>query len=153
MRTHPLPACGLAALLATSSAWAGEHQVRPKREHVLRVPRQYATIQDAVDAASDGDQIVVGRGRFCGATITKRLQLRGKDGATIIGCEEPVTGPYRIGFLLPDARGSGTKIRGFRFDGRGVSNANLSPLGAGILARSANEVTVLDNEFEGPSRR
>ncbi|HUM13290.1 MAG TPA: hypothetical protein VLT82_20245 [Myxococcaceae bacterium] len=150
MSTHPLTACGLVALIgAASSSWAGEHHERPEQEHVFRVPQRYATIQAAADDASDGDQIVVARGRFCGATITKRLDLRGKDGATIIGCETPATGAYRVGFLLPDARASGTKIRGFRFDGRGVSNANLTPLGAGILARSADQVTVIDNDFQG----
>ncbi|HVP61700.1 MAG TPA: hypothetical protein VMT11_14145 [Myxococcaceae bacterium] len=150
MSTHPLSACGLAALLgAASSAWAGEHHARPEREDVLRVPRHFATIQEAVDAASNGVRIEVGRGRFCGATVTKRLELKGKDGATIIGCEAPVTGTYRVGFFLPDARASGTRIRGFRFDGRGVSNADLTPLGAGILARSADDVTVMDNDFEG----
>jgi len=150
MGTHPLTVCCLAALLGTAtSTRAGEGHDRPERENVLRVPQQYATIQDAVDAASDGDQIVVGRGHFCGATITRRVDLKGKQGATIIGCDAPVTGAYRIGFLLPDARASGTTIRGFRFDGRGVSNANLLPLGAGILARSAHDVTVLDNDFQG----
>ena len=150
MRTDPLTAAALLALLgAASSTWAGEHEERHEREHALRVPGQHATIQAAVDAASDGDLIVVSRGRFCGATITKRLELRAKEGATIIGCEAPVSGPYRVGFLLPDARASGTKIRGFRFDGRGVSNADLSPLGAGILARSVDHVTVVGNDFDG----
>ena len=60
-----------------------------------------------------------------------------------------MTGAFRVGFLLPDGRASGTKIRGFRFDGRGVSNANLSPIGAGILARSADQVSVVNNAFLG----
>jgi hypothetical protein len=113
------------------------------------VPQDHPTIQDAVNAARDGDRIVVARGRFCGATITRRVDLVGKDGATIIGCPAPLSGPYRVGFLLPDANASGTTIRGFRFDGRGVSNANLQPLGAGVLARSADGVTVANNLFEG----
>jgi hypothetical protein len=149
MGTHSLTGCGLLLLLAvTPVTWAGDV---PEHEHdrVLRVPQQYATIQGAVDAASDGDHIVVSRGRFCGATLTKRVSVTGKHGATIVGCDAPVTGAFRIGFFLPDARASGSSIRGFRFDGRGVSNANLSPIGAGILARSADEVTVLDNDFDG----
>jgi hypothetical protein len=122
---------------------------RDRSHHVLRVPQDQATIQEAVDAARDGDLIVVGRGRFCGATITRRVDLLGKDGPTIVGCPAPLSGPYRVGFLLPDDRASGTTIRGFRFDGRGVSNANLEPLGAGVLARSADRVTVSNNVFEG----
>ena len=140
----------LAALLGvTVNASAGERPEHGHDDHLLRVPQDHPTIQDAVDAASDGDQIRVSRGRFCGATITKRLELIGREGATIIGCAEPAAGAYRVGFLLPDARASGTKIRGFRFDGRGVSNANLAPLGAAILARSADEVSVIDNHFDG----
>jgi len=148
MRTHRQLVPGLALLLATTSvAVAGERH--DHRANILRVPQRYATIQAAVDAASDGDKIVVSRGRFCGATITRRLVLEGKHGATIVGCEAPVSGAFRIGFLLPDGGASGTSIRGFRFDGRGVSNANLAPLGAGILARSADDVTVLGNHFDG----
>jgi hypothetical protein len=116
----------------------------------LQVPREHPTVQAAVDAAADGDRIVVGRGRFCGATIDKRLDLVGVHGATIIGCADPVIGPgLRAGFFLPDARASGTRIRGFRFDGRGVSNANLLPLALGVLARQVDRVEVTDNEFLG----
>lgn len=149
MITHRQLVSGLALLLATTSASAAGERPDLDRVNVLRVPQRYATIQAAVDAADDGDQIVVSRGRFCGATITRRLVLKGKHGATIVGCEAPVTGAFRIGFFLPDGRASGTSIRGFRFDGRGVSNANLAPLGAGILARSADDVTVLGNHFDG----
>jgi hypothetical protein len=140
---------GLAAFLGLGSSAIGrEHEDHDDDAHLIRVPHDHPTLQAAVDAASDGDRIRVGPGRFCGATITKRLELIGR-GATIIGCPEPSTGPYRVGFLLPDARASGTKIQGFRFDGRGVSNANLDPIGAGILARSADGVSVVDNHFDG----
>jgi len=150
MTRHRAAIWGLAAVLGTTvSASAGERGEHEDAGRVIRVPRDHATIQAAVDAASDGDRIEVGRGRFCGATITKRLDLRGREGTTIIGCEAPVVGAYRVGFLLPDGRASGTRIRGFRFDGRGVSNANLTPIGAGILARSADEVSVVDNQFDG----
>ncbi len=151
MIRHHASMWGLAILLGIgSTALADDHRHREHRDdHVLRVPHDYPTIQAAVDAASDGDRIEVGRGRFCGATLTRRVELRGRQGTTIIGCDAPVAGAYRVGFLLPDARASGTSIRGFRFDGRGVSNANLSPLGAGILARSADGVSVADNHFDG----
>jgi len=117
--------------------------------HAIRVPQDHATIQEAVDAASDGDRIVVDRGRRCGATVTKRLELVGRHGATIVGCDQPVVGVLRAGFFLPDASASGTRIRGFRFDGAGVSNANLVPLALGVIARSADGIEVTDNEFLG----
>lgn len=40
---------------------------------VLRVPSDFSTIQAAVDAASPGDQIRVGPGEWCGATIDKQV--------------------------------------------------------------------------------
>ena len=149
MSIHPLAVLGVVAFLGAPSTAMGPPHRDPHPGHVLRVPQDHATIQEAVDSAGDGDRIIVGHGRFCGATITRRVDLLGRDGATIVGCTAPVSGPYRVGFLLPDARASGTTIRGFRFDGRGVSNANLQPLGAGVLARSADGVTVANNFFEG----
>jgi hypothetical protein len=117
--------------------------------HSIQVPQDHPTIQEAVDAAGDGDSIVVDKGRFCGATITQRVQLIGRHGATIIGCDQPVVGVLRAGFFLPDARASGTRIKGFRFDGQGVSNANLIPLALGVIARSADDLEVTDNAFQG----
>lgn len=151
MTTRSVFVRGLAALLATAvNASAGEHPERPEGgRRLLRVPQDHPTIQDAVDVARDGDRILVGRGRFCGATITRRLELTGREGATIIGCAVPMIGALRAGFFLPQAQASGTTIRGFRFDGKSVSNTNLAPLALGILARSVDRVSVLHNEFQG----
>jgi nitrous oxidase accessory protein NosD len=116
---------------------------------VLRVPSDHATIQEAVDAASDGDSILVGPGDHCGAEITAEVRLIGI-GATIVGCEAPVlVGELRVGFLLPDDRASGTSIRGFRFEGRGVSNDNTDPLAFGVFARDAHGVVVAYNRIRG----
>lgn len=121
----------------------------------LKVPSQYPTIQAAVDAAAAGDRIVVSRGEHCGATLTKPVVLEGKGKPHIVGC---ATGPLinsalRAGFYLPGSAGqnaaSGSTIRGFVFDGRGVSNANLQPLSFGVFARFASDVTVTRNRFEG----
>ena len=117
--------------------------------HDLRVPQDQPTIQAAVDAARPGQRIVVSRGKFCGATLSRRVNLVGKHGATIIGCPDPTVGPLRTGFLLPDGRSSGSSISGFTFDGRGISNADLTPLAAGILGRSADDVSVSRNSFLG----
>lgn len=150
MGTHRRRVWGVVLLLGlASTARAGEHGEAPRRGQVLRVPRDFPTIQAAVDAAGDGDQILVARGRFCGAIVARRLELVGREGATIIGCATPAVGDFRVGFFLPDARASGSRIHGFHFDGRGVSNANLAPIGAGILARSADGVSVVDNHFDG----
>ena len=151
MTTHRVSVWGFALLLGLAGGGRAERGEEHRRRHErpIRVPHDFATLQEAVDAASDGDRIEVGPGRFCGATITRRVDLRGRPGATIVGCPAPAVGAYRVGFFLPDRSGSGTSIRGFRFDGGGVSNANLDPLGAAILARSADRVSVVDNHFHG----
>ncbi len=121
----------------------------------LRVPAQYPTIQAAVDAAAAGDRIRVGPGRYCGATLTKRVSLEGRGHPRIIGCATSpnVTAGLRAGFFLPGGKGqspaSGSTVRGFHFDGEGVSNLNLEPLAFGVFARSASDVVVERNTFVG----
>src|SRR5262249_46752150 len=107
------------------------------------------------DAAAPGDRIVVRRGRYCGATLTKPVALIGRGRPRIVGCDSSpiVTTGLRAGFFLPGAQGnnpaSGSSIRGFVFDGRGISNKNLAPLSFGVFARFASDVTVTRNRFDG----
>ena len=132
------------------AAAPGEAQARTRR-----VPERYATIQAAVDAADAGDIIDVGPGRHCGATIDRPVRLRGDGRAVIVGCADgPVlANGVRAGFRLPGVDGasaaSGTQIEGFVFDGRGVSAANLEPLGVAIIATFANDVRVERNRVLG----
>src|SRR6187549_1070731 len=124
---------------------------------VLRVPTKFGTIQAAVDAARDGDQIWVAAGAYCGATIDKRVELMGVGHPRIIGCATgPILGAGRVGFYMPGPIGnnpaSGTTISGFIFDGRGVSSANLRPLSFGIFARFAHDIVIANNHFEGTAQ-
>jgi hypothetical protein len=117
-----------------------------------RVPQDFDTIQSAVNNANAGDTIRVGPGRWCGARITKTLNLVG-EGATIMGCPAGVPGPVgnlaRIGFFI-NSVASGTSIRSFIFDGQGFSDANRTPLALGINAGFiTNNVTVDSNRFLG----
>jgi hypothetical protein len=139
-------------VLACAALWAAPLVARAA---VRRVPQRFATIQAAVDAANPGDEIRVARGSFCGATIDKQLTLIGDDDTVIVGC---ATGPIlfgqlRAGFYLPGAAGdsaaTGTRIIGFTFDGRGVSETNLDPLALGVFARFASDVEVTQNRFFG----
>jgi len=146
LRATLLSALGCcAAVLSATAAHAA----------TLRVPAQYPTIQAAIDAAAPGDRIRVSRGRYCGATVTKPVSLEGRGRPRIIGCATSpmVTPGLRAGFFLPGAQGvnpaSGSHIRGFVFDGQGVSNANLAPLSLGVFARFANDVQVERNRFIG----
>ncbi len=143
-------------LLACGAAAAFVFGVRFASATVVRVPSDFATIQEAVDAAAPGDEIRVGPGAYCGATITKRVVLRGFGHPVVTGCE---TGPAftsgaRLGFFLPGTAAggnpaSGTTIQGFVFDGRDVSDTNLNPIAFGIFGRFANDVEVANNQFLG----
>jgi hypothetical protein len=124
---------------------------------VLRVPGKFSTIQAAVDAARKGDEIRVASGAYCGATINKRVELVGEGHPRIIGCAAgPTVGAGRAGFYMPGVNGenpaNGTQIRGFIFDGRGVSSANLEPIAFGIFARFAHDIVISHNLFEGTAQ-
>ena len=124
----------------------------------IRVPRDFPTIQLAVDNAKPLDTIRVGPGRWCGATITKALKLVGERGTTIIGCPPGVPGPFgsarKRGFRIA-AEAAGTSIRHFVFDGNGVSLGG-DPLFIGIEAAKnpfgltgADNLVIDSNEFQG----
>lgn len=124
---------------------------------VWQVPGKVATIQAAVDAARDGDEIRVSPGAYCGATIGKRVDLVGVGYPRIIGCaSSPTIGAMRVGFFMPGSIGknpaSGTKISGFVFDGRGVSSAQLAPLSFGVFGRFAADIEVSHDYFEGTAQ-
>ncbi len=117
-----------------------------------RVPQDFTTIQSAVNNANAGDTIRVGPGRWCGARITKTLNLVG-EGATIMGCPAGIPGPVgnlaRRGFFI-NVVASGTSIRSFTFDGVGFSDTNRNPLALGIDAGfGTNNVVVDSNRFLG----
>jgi hypothetical protein len=115
-----------------------------------RVPQDFPTIQTAVNNSNAGDTIRVGPGRWCGARITKTLNLVA-EGATIMGCPPGIPGPVgnavRRGFVI-NAVASGTTIRSFIFDGKGYSDTNQEPLALGIVAGTSNLV-VDSNRFLG----
>src|SRR6266849_8331720 len=114
-----------------------------------RVPRDFPTIQIAVNNANPGDTIRVGPGRWCGARITKTLNLVG-EGTTVMGCPAGVPGPVgnlaRRGFFI-NVAASGTSIRDFTFDGTGFSDTNRNPLALGIDAGFGTNNVVVDNNL------
>jgi hypothetical protein len=127
----------------------------------IQVPQDYPTIQLAVNAATAGDMVRVGPGQWCGARVTKQLDLEAEGGATIIGCPDGTPGPsslggglFRIGFRLNAVAASGTTIRHFTFDGRGWTFGNPTPLAIGVfvpngVSPSADNVIVEHNQFLG----
>ncbi len=141
MRILPVLTGTMLLILVTSAA---------AQAAVVRVPADHATIQEAVDSASDGDVIRVARGEYCGATISKEVHLLGSAGTTIVGCAAPALGGgLRVGFLLADERASGTTIAWFGFDGAGVSDTNLAPLAFSVFGRDAHGVSVVGTYTRG----
>lgn len=122
---------------------------------VLRVPGEYSTIQAAVNAARPFDTIRVARGVYCGARVQKPVRLVGQDRPSIVGCDEgPALGSgLHVGFWLSGSGGSGdasgSRITGFAFEGRGISNDDKTPLALGVLGRFVSDVVVDHDEFLG----
>ena len=102
---------------------------------VILVPEDFATIQEAVDAASDGDTIEVGAGNWFGAIVDKAVEIRGK-GGTVIN-----DGP---------AHGSGL-IQGFRLlagsDGAVISHLTFETDLTIMNGAAVNDVTIEHNTF------
>src|SRR3989338_29179 len=100
------------------------------------LPAGYPTIQAAVDAAADGDQIIVHAGRYAGPLIiAKSVEL--------VGEGEPVLDGGGVGTVLevaaPNVRVQGLTIRG--------SGDRLAADEAGIVVRAPDAV-IEDNRLE-----
>ena len=83
-----------------------------KSPGVLNVPNDYPTIQKAIDAASNGDTIIVGPGEWFGAEVDKAVEIRGAGGAVIV--DGPLRLPgVKIGFIV---KTDGVTISYFTFE-------------------------------------
>ncbi|MBA7580204.1 hypothetical protein ES708_22095 [subsurface metagenome] len=110
-----------------------------KSPGVLNVPNDYPTIQKAIDAASNGDKIIVGPGEWFGAVVDKAVEIRGAGGAVI------VDGPER----LPDVK------LGFRVTTDGVTISHFTfevalPVYTYGGEDKVNDVTVEHNVMINP---
>jgi predicted outer membrane repeat protein len=86
----------------------------------LLVPYEYPTIQAAVDAASDGDVVIVSDGVFSGEGnrdvdfLGKAITVRSENGpeGCVIDCQGSETEPHR-GFLFGSGEGPESRLDGF----------------------------------------
>ncbi|MCM2271960.1 MAG: right-handed parallel beta-helix repeat-containing protein [candidate division Zixibacteria bacterium] len=88
----------------------------PDSGDVIRVPADYATIQEAINAASEGDSILVSPGSYSGP-----LALSGKS-VTLVSTHGPkvttITGPDNTNLMtISGPATSASIIEGFRFNG------------------------------------
>ena len=107
------------------------------------VPKDFATIQEAIDSADveDGDTILVGRGNHAGAEVTKAVEIKGKGGAVI-----------NSGPLLTTYQPCGTIVLniGFQFgfegsptgSGATISHLEFEDVAFPVFSRGADDVTV-----------
>jgi len=87
---------------------------------VIHVPQEYPTIQAGVDAAVDGDTVLVADGTYVGYGNRdidpggKAIVVMSKNGAeaTIVDCQGTSSDPHR-GFLFHCGEDSSTVVRGF----------------------------------------
>ena len=102
----------------------------------IKVPTDYSTIQTAIDAASDGDTVMVADGTYTGEG-NKDLDFKGKaitvqseNGPEncIIDCEE-----NGRGFYFHSGEGSISVVSGFT-----VTNGKIADNGAGIYCSSSS---------------
>lgn len=115
---------------------------------IILVPEDYPTIQEAIDAASDGDTILVGPGEWYGGIVDKPVRVTGMRGAVIVD-GEPYLGPgmrlppqpWHFGlFITPE--GSGSTISHFTFRCEPIGDTGTY-LFAPVFARNGTDNLVI----------
>jgi hypothetical protein len=113
----------------------------------LRVPQNYRAIQQAIDAAGNGDIIEVASGTYTGSGNWdldfrgKRITVRSADGpqTTIIDCGKPTTG-YHRGFYFHQAEGADAVLSGLTIRGGRVHGTTLPPDPLHWISSAANPI-------------
>jgi nitrous oxidase accessory protein NosD len=132
---HGAPAAPSAAGIDAPTAYANGEKTRD-------VPRDYATIQAAIDAASPGDVIMVAPGTYCEQVVIEKsdLTLRAAPGvgnpAILTGaCETGGFGIHSHGISVTGVKG--VEISGFIIEG----------FSTGIFLHATTESRVFGNEI------
>lgn len=108
------------------------------------VPSQYATIQAAIEACVDGDEVVVAPGTYTESlnTLGKAITLRSSDGASATILDGMSAGPF---LTMTSSEGRETIVRGFTF-----TNCSSESIG-GAISLFESSPTILDCVFTSNS--
>ncbi len=111
---------------------------------VIKVPAQYPTIQAGIDAANDGDTVLVANGVYTGDGnrnidfTGKAITLKSENGAEhcIIDCQQA-----NRGFIFHSGEQAGSVVRGFTIQ----NGDDLSGYGGGIHCEDHSSPTIIEN--------
>jgi len=129
--------------LAALSMW----MVCPARGEIINVPDDYPTIQEAINAATDGDEIVVAEGNY-----RENIDLLGK--AILLRSTDP-SDPEVVANTVVDGGGAGSVITCENWEGpetilSGFTITNgFAELGGGMYNGVLSLPTVMNCVFEG----
>lgn len=122
---------------------------------VIHVPLEYATIQAGIDAAVDGDTVLVADGTYTGSGNRdidfegRAIVVMSENGpkATVIDCEGSEQEPHR-GFYFHSGEGSSSVVRGFTITNGKVHGSWPMACGGAILCVGSSP-TIIDDVITG----
>jgi parallel beta-helix repeat protein len=123
---------------------------------VRHVPSEYSTIQAGIDAAYDGDTVLVAPGIYTGVGNRdmdfkgKQIVVMSENGpeVTIIDCEGDSLDPHR-GFYFHRREGSSSVVQGFTITNGYASGDWPQICGGAILCDSTSSPTIKGNTITG----
>ena len=120
----------------------------------IYVPRDYTTIQEGIDVASDGDRVLVASGEYIiHEPITyrgKNIILKSEEGAdeTIIKMENPANGDRGSVFIFENGESNEAVLEGFTLTGgNGTFPTHIYDRNGGSIYCERSSPTILNNNI------
>ena len=131
------------------SAAAGTQIVKKARAETITVPDDYAKLQDAINAANEGDTIFVKKGTYEEQTlqITKTLSLIGEDtNNTVIKLHPPV---YNVTWILSQSYATLSNAISIYANDFMLSNLTIVLNPDGYIAATGDRTRIIGNNITG----
>jgi parallel beta-helix repeat protein len=128
---------GIALLIFASTIVTSFFHIQPVKARTIIVPNDYPTIQDAINAAEEGDTIFVRGGTYYGqVVINKSLTILGGNHAAIVDG----TGAQSTFCITSDA----VQLGGFTIKNLAYGQY---PYGYAVYLLNSNRSTIMDNQI------